>query len=407
MSRTAENHGGYNGLGWAAVVVLLAACTVLLVSVGLRSSLGLFLHPMSHDLGFGRSIFAFAIALQNLIWGASQPFAGALADRYGTARMVVIGSILYGAGLLLMSQASDLTTLTLSAGFLVGLGLSGTFTLVLAAMARAVAPQKRSWALGLGTAAGSLGQFIWVPAGQAFLQNYGWSIALVLLGLCAFVMTPLAAALAGKTDLIGLREQSLGQALREAARHPGYRYLNGGFFVCGFHVAFIATHLPAYLIDQGLEGRVGAWALALVGLFNIVGSYTAGMLGGRFSKKYLLSIIYTSRAIAIAAFVLVPVSTFSTLAFAAAIGLLWLSTVPLTTGLVGQIFGLRYLATLFGIVFFSHQIGAFLGIWLGGVAFDATGSYAAVWWGGVALGVISALLHWPIDERPVAAPARA
>ena len=406
MSETARARG-LAGLGWPATIVLLAACTVLLVSVGLRSSLGLFLHPISHDLGFGRSIFAFAIALQNLIWGASQPFAGALADRYGTARMVAIGSILYGAGLLLMSQASDLTTLTLSAGFLVGLGLSGTFTLVLAAMARAVAPEKRSWALGLGTAAGSLGQFIWVPAGQAFLQNYGWSIALVLLGLGAFVMTPLAAALAGKSDLTAVREQSLGQALREAARHPGYRYLNGGFFVCGFHVAFIATHLPAYLIDQGLDSRVGAWALALIGLFNIVGSYTAGVLGGRLSKKYLLSIIYTSRAIAIAAFVLVPVSTFSTLAFAAAIGLLWLSTVPLTTGLVGQIFGTRYLAILFGIVFFSHQIGAFLGIWLGGVAFDATGSYAAVWWGGVALGVVSALLHWPIDERPVAALARA
>jgi predicted MFS family arabinose efflux permease len=297
----------------------------------------------------------------------------------------------------------------MSAGVLVGLGLSGaSFAVVLAAIGRMVSPEKRSLAFGIGTAAGSLGQFLMVPLGQAFLSAYGWSVALVLLSLFALLMVPLAGALTGRIESLGtMREQTLREALREAGGHSSYLYLTSGFFVCGFHVAFIQTHLPAYLTDAGIAAAVGAWALSLVGLFNIVGSYVSGMLGGRYSKKYLLSSLYLARAVAIAVFVLAPMSETSALVFASVMGLLWLSTVPLTSGLVAQMFGLRYMATLFGIVFFSHQMGAFIGVWLGGYLFDTTGSYDVVWWIGVALGVLAALLHFPIDERPVEQIARA
>ena len=393
------------------VIVVASGALVALITIGVRSSFGLFLHPVSHDLGFGRGIFAFAIALQNLIWGAAQPFAGAIADRYGTGRVVACGAFIYGLGMLVMARATDMLTLTVGAGFFVGVGLAATgFPVVLSAMARAVSEERRSMVLGLGTAAGSLGQFILVPAGQVFLSAYGWPIAFLLLGIVSLIMAPLAALLAGKpkAPAVGAATQTLRAALAEAWNHPGYRLLTAGFFVCGFHVAFIATHLPAYLNDTGLVGDgTGAWALALIGLFNIIGSFAAGALGGTVSKKYLLSSIYAARAVVIALFVIVPVSELTVLLFAASIGLLWLSTVPLTSGLVGQIFGPRYLATLFSIVFFSHQIGSFLGIWLGGVVFDVTGSYNSVWWAGVALGVISALLHWPIDERPVSRLATA
>ena len=391
------------------IIVIASGALISLITIGVRSSFGLFLHPVSHDLGFGRGIFAFAIALQNLIWGAAQPFAGAIADRYGTGRVVAAGAFIYGLGLFLMAQATDIFSLTLGAGFFVGVGLAATgFPVVLAAMGRAVAPERRSLVLGIGTAAGSVGQFVLVPAGQLFLASYGWPIAFVLLGLVSLIMAPLAAVIAGKPKTAADGpSQTLRAALAEASRHPGYRLLTAGFFVCGFHVAFVATHLPAYLNDVGLPNGTGAWALALIGLFNIVGSFTAGALGGKLSKKYLLSTIYAARAVVIALFVIMPVSQLTVLLFAASIGLLWLSTVPLTSGLVGQIFGPRYLATLFSIVFFSHQIGSFLGIWFGGIVFDVTGSYNSVWWAGVALGVISAALHWPIDERPLArlAPA--
>ncbi|MFQ5972872.1 MAG: MFS transporter [Alphaproteobacteria bacterium] len=380
-----------------------------MIAIGVRTSFGLFLHPVSHDLNLGRGIFAFAIALQNLIWGMAQPFAGALADRYGTGRVVATGGVIYALGFVVMSQATDLYSLTLGAGFIVGVALAATgFPVVLAAIGRAFPDDRRPWALGIATAAGSVGQFVWVPLGQLFLETGGWPTAFILLGVASFVIAPLAAALAGRgpgSTLVPV--ESLGQALGEARRHRGYLYLNAGFFVCGFHVAFVATHLPAYLTDAGFSGRLGAWALALVGLFNIVGSYTAGVLGGRHSKKYLLSMLYFSRAIVIALFVILPLSAWTAFAFAAALGLLWLSTVPLTSSLVAQIFGPRYLATLFGIVFLSHQIGAFLGIWWGGLVFDQTGSYTVVWWVSVALGLMSALVHWPIDERPLRRPAHA
>jgi predicted MFS family arabinose efflux permease len=291
---------------------------------------------------------------------------------------------------------------------LIGLALAGaSFAVVLAAISRMVPEEKRSWALGLGTAAGSLGQFLMVPLGQAFIDAYGWMMALVLLSLFAAAIVPLANVLAGRSEHYSGPQQSLGEALREAGGHASYWYLIAGFFVCGFHVAFIQTHLPAYLRDMGLAPQLGAWSLALVGLFNIIGAYSAGVMGGRHSKKYLLSFLYFARAVVIALFILVPISTVSVLLFSAAIGLLWLSTVPLTSGLVAVMFGPRYMATLFGIVFFSHQVGAFLGVWLGGYLFDSSGSYNLVWWLGVALGVFAGLMHWPIQERRVARLAAA
>ncbi|HEY9538880.1 MAG TPA: MFS transporter [Kiloniellaceae bacterium] len=389
--------------GWRTPLVVIAAgCLLAVLSFGIRSSFGLFLAPMSADFGWGREVFAVAIAIQNLVWGVSQPVAGALADRYGAGRVLAIGALIYAAGLWLMADASTPGMLTLSAGVLVGVGVAGaSFAIVLAAFARLMPEDKRSWALGLGTAAGSAGQFFVVPLGQSFISAYGWSTALTLLAVLALVMVPLAAALAGRSDRSGLH-QSVGSALKEAFAHPSYNLLTLGFFVCGFHVAFIQIHLPAYITDKGLDAGLAAWALALVGAANIVGAFGAGLLGGRYSKKYLLSLLYLLRAIAIALFVLLPISPVSVLVFAAVIGLLWLSTVPLTSGLVAQFFGTRHMAMLFGIVFFSHQVGSFLGVWLGGYFFDLTGSYDIVWWSGVVLGVLAAVVHWPIREEAVA-----
>ncbi|MCA1941173.1 MAG: MFS transporter [Caenispirillum bisanense] len=395
----------------AVLVVIVAACMVGLLNFGVRAGFGLFLEPMSAANGWGREVFATAIAVQNLLWGAGQPFAGAIADRYGTARVLVAGGFLYAAGTMLMAVSTTPSAITLTGGLIVGMGLAGSsFAIALAAMARVVPEEKRSWALGLGTATGSLGQFLLVPLGQGFISAYGWQTALVLMGSLALLIAVLAPALKGKPakPAAGGFDQSIGEAVREAFAHRGYVLLFLGFFVCGFHVAFIQTHLPAYIVDKGLSPALGAWALGLVGLFNVIGAYSAGLLAGRYSKKYLLSIIYATRAVVIALFVLMPISTASVLVFSAAIGLLWLSTVPPTSGLVAHIFGPRYMATLFGIVFFGHQIGAFLGVWMGGVLYDATGSYDIVWWSGVALGVTAALLHWPIDERKLdRAPAAA
>lgn len=383
------------------IVILLCGCLLVLITLGVRAGFGLFLTPMSDANGWGREVFALAIAVQNLIWGVTQPLAGAIADRYGSGRTIAVGGLLYVAGMALMAFSTTPGMLLVAQGFFIGVALSGTtFAVVLAALARAVPEHRRSWALGIGTAAGSLGQFLIVPIGQGFLAAYGWSTALLLLGVLAFGVVPLAAALTGRPVSPGQR-QSLREALHEASTHRGYLLLTAGFFVCGFHVAFIATHLPAYLTDAGLPAELGAWALAVVGLFNILGSYAAGVLGGRYSKKYLLSALYFARAVAIAAFVSLPLTSVSVMTFAAAIGILWLSTIPLTSGIVGQIFGPRYLATLFGIVFFSHQMGSFLGVWLGGRLFDTTGSYDVIWWAGVVLGVVSAAVHWPIDEQPL------
>ena len=392
------------------LVILLCGTVVLLLSYGIRTSFGIYLQPMSADLGWGREVFALAIAVQNLVWGIAQPIAGAIADRYGAGRVVAVSGAIYVVGLYLASQVTTASEFTFSAGVLIGIGLSGTaFPVVMAVVARSVSEKRRSLYLGLGAAGGSSGQVLVIPLGGIFLDGYGWSIALLMMAAMAITMVPLAAALAGRADAAANAEkpQGFGDALREAASHRGYLYLNAGFFVCGFHVIFIATHLPAFIIDAGGGTALGATALVLIGVGNIVGSYLSGVLGGHFSKKYLLSGLYFARSVVIAIFVLTPVTDVTIMTFSFSIGVLWLSTVPLTSGLVAQIFGVRYMATLFGVVFFTHQIGSFLGAWLGGYVYDKTGSYDIVWWVAVALGVAAALLHWPINERPVARLATA
>ena len=391
---------------WLAVAI---GGLIVLLGLGVRSTFGLFLAPMSADLGWGREVFALAIATQNLMWGLSQPVAGMIADRFGTARVLALGGLLYGLGIYGMAQASSPSMLYMTGGLLVGLGMSGaSFPLVLAALGRMVPERRRTLAFGITTAAGSLGQFLLVPLGQQFLVVYGWPTALVLLALLVALVIPLATAMRGRgQESAGVAKQSMGQALREAGRHSGYLYLTAGFFVCGFHVSFIGTHMPAYVTDRGLSAEIGAWSLATVGLFNVLGAILAGILGNRFQKKILLSLIYLARAMIITVFIMLPISPATVLLFSAAIGLTWLSTVPLTSAIVAQIFGPRYMATLFGFVFLSHQFGSFLGVWLGGYMFDRSGSYDVVWWLGVALGLFAALVHLPINERPVARLAAA
>jgi MFS family permease len=389
-------------LSRTALLAIGCGSIIVLLSFGIRSSFGLFLQPMSQDLGWGREVFAFAMALNNLIWGASQPFVGMIADKWGSGRTLAGGGLLYALGVWQMSETSSPLGLHLSAGILLGLALSGTgFAVVLAAVGRSVAPERRSAALGLTTALGSLGQFLLPPIGQAFLAAYGWQTALALLAFGSLAMVAVAAGVQGRPQAAPGDTQTLRQAIGEACAHNGFLLLTAGFFVCGWHVAFIAVHLPAYLADGGLSTGIAAWCLALVGLFNVIGSYAAGVLGGRLSKKYCLSFLYLARTILILGFIMLPLTSASALTFSAIIGLLWLSTVPLTSGLVAQMFGPRYMATLFGFVFFSHQVGSFLGVWLGGFLYDAYGSYDLIWWLSIALGLIAALLHWPIDERAV------
>jgi predicted MFS family arabinose efflux permease len=391
-----------------SVLILVCASIVLLLSFGIRTSFGIFLAPMTTDLGLGRQSFALAIAFQNLLWGVSQPFAGAIADRYGSGRVIAACGLMYVLGLVFMAHASTGTDLSISAGMLIGLALSGTgFPVILSVVGRSVDESRRSLFLGLASAGGSSGQVLMVPLGQVFLDGFGWGTALLWFALLSSLMVPLAAALTGKATvhIERARKQSLKEAIAEASRHGGYWYLSTGFFVCGFHVAFIATHLPAFIIDHGAAPALGAAALALIGFGNIIGSLACGVLGGRYPKKRVLAGLYLGRSLFITLFILTPVSDLSILLFAAGIGMLWLGTVPLTSGLVAQIFGMRYMATLFGFVFFSHQLGGFVGAWLGGYVFDTTGSYDLVWWMAVALGVAAAALHWPIDDRPLARAA--
>ena len=362
--------------------------------------------------GWDREAFAFAIAIQNLMWGLGQPVAGAVADRFGAGRVLAVGGVLYAAGTALMAVSTSPAALALTGGVLIGLGLAGgSFIVVLAAFTRLVPEDRRSWSLGLATAAGSMGQFLFAPLGQAFISGYGAVTALVLLSSFVVLVPVLALALTGRGDASAEPDMPVRQAIRGAMSHPSYLLLTAGFFVCGFHIAFITTHLPPYLTDLGFSGGLAASAIALIGLFNVIGAYTAGVLGGHHARKFLLSGIYFSRAVAFALFILVPTTPLVVVAFAAAIGLLWLSTVPLTTGLVALMFGTGNVGMLFGFVFLSHQIGAFIGVWLGGVIYDATGAYDAMWWLCVALGLFGALIHLPIHERrapewtPAAAPA--
>lgn len=385
-------------------VILIFGGLILSLTLGIRHGFGLFLQPMSGELGWGREVFAFAIALQNLVWGLGQPFAGMISDRFGAGRVLAAGGALYALGLALMAMSGSGLELSLSAGLLIGLGLSGTgFSVVYGAIGRAFAPHKRSMAFGIVGAAGSFGQFALLPYSQSLIGSVGWYHSLLILAATAFLMVPLAVALAEKraapSALSAHSRQSLPEALREAGGHRGFWLLCFGFFVCGFQVVFIAVHFPAFLADQALPARVGMMALALIGLFNIFGSYLAGLMGGRYRKKYLLAGLYIARSAVIGVFLLLPITTVSVYGFAAVMGLLWLGTVPLTSGLVAQIFGVKYLGTLFGLVFFIHQVGSFLGVWLGGLMYDLTGSYNLVWMITIGLGLVAALLHWPIDDR--------
>jgi len=384
-------------------VVLVCGGLILTLAMGIRHGFGLFLQPMSHDLGWGRETFALAIAVQNLVWGATQPFAGMLADKHGSGRVVLGGAVLYVLGLVLMANASAPWLFVLVAGGLVGVGLSGiTFSVISGALGRAFPPEKRSMALGISAAAGSFGQFAILPLTQWLLTNVGWHGALLALAGVGLLMAPLAAALMERRERAAHAfKQSAGEAIHEALGHRGYMLLTVGFFVCGFQVVFVGVHLPSYLLDKGLPAHVGVTALALIGLFNIVGTYTAGWLGSRVPKRYILSFIYLARSVVIGVFIWLPTTQFTVYAFAVALGLLWLSTVPPTNAIVGQIFGVRYMAMLTGVTFFSHQVGSFLGAWLGGKLYDTTGSYDVVWYISIALGVVAGLLNLPIDEREI------
>ncbi|MDB5808739.1 MAG: major Facilitator Superfamily protein [Betaproteobacteria bacterium] len=377
---------------------------VLMLSIGTRQSFGLFLPPMTLDLGWTRETFGFAIALQNIVWGLGQPFAGAIADKFGAARVVVVGGVSYALGLAFMACATTGLAFDLSAGILVGLGLSGTgFGVVMGVVGRAAPPEKRSAALGLVGAGGSFGQFAMLPFAQTLISQIGWVSALFMLAACSLLIIPLASALAGRNSAVHTSDQSLSAALREAAAHKGFWLLTVSFLVCGFQTIFVMIHLPAYLVDKGMTPTDGMTALALIGFFNIVGSYACGTLGGHYSKKKLLMALYMIRAVAISLFIALPLSPLTLWAFAITMGVTWLGTVPLTNGMVAQIFGVKYLSTLFSIAFLGHQIGSFLGAWYGGLIFDLTGAYTTVWIFCVVLSVIAAALCAPIDERDVTA----
>ncbi len=385
--------------GW----VLLGSALILALSLGVRHSFGLFLPPMSAQFGWGREVFAFAIALQNLIWGLAQPFTGALADRFGAARVVIVGGVLYAVGLVMMGMSDSPLSLSLSAGLLIGIGLSGTsFSVILGVVGRALPPEKRSMGMGIASAAGSFGQFAMLPGTLGLIGWLGWSTALLVLGLLVALIVPLVSMLKDRPMPALGGEQTLKQALHEACSHSGFWLLAFGFFVCGFQVVFIGIHLPAYLVDQHLPATVGTSVLALIGLFNIFGTYTAGWLGGRMSKPRLLTGLYLARAVVIVLFLWAPVTQFSAYLFGMAMGFLWLSTVPLTNGTVATLFGVRNLSMLGGIVFLFHQLGAFLGGWLGGVVYDQTGSYDLIWQVSIVLSLLAAALNLPVRERPVA-----
>jgi MFS family permease len=390
---------------WRTPTIVLVSCGIIMtLAMGIRHGFGLYLQPISTDMHWGRETFALALAIQNLVWGITQPFAGMIADKYGTGRVVVGGALLYALGLVWMGHPSSELTFIVASGLMIGTGLSGvTFSIVAGALGRAFPPEKRSMALGISAAAGSFGQFALLPLTQWLLSNVGWSGALLVMACVAMVIAPLAAVLAEKQIAhVHTFKQSARQALREALGHRGYVLLTVGFFVCGFQVVFIGVHLPAYLADHGLPPHVAVTSLALVGLFNIIGTYATGWLGGRLPKRYILSFIYFARAAVIAIFIFAPLSAVSVYVFAMALGLLWLSTVPPTNAIVAQVFGVRYLSMLSGFTFFSHQIGSFLGAWLGGKLYDTTGSYDVVWYLSIALGIVAGLINLPIDERAIA-----
>ena len=384
-------------------MIVFSAGVILWISMGTRQTFGLFLFPMTTDLGWGRETFAIAIAIQNLLFGLLQPGFGVLADKFGSRRVLYFGGACYAGGLFLMSTVATPLAWNLGAGVLMGIGLASTsFSVVLGAVGRAVPEHKRSMALGIASTGGSVGQFVMVVLAQLFMAQLGWQTAFLLFAVIALSVFPLSAIqTTGIAPVAGERSMPLKAAFKEAMHHRGYWLLIAGFFVCGFQLGFISNHLPAYLRDNAMTPAMGATALVMIGFFNIIGSYACGYLGGKYSKKYLLAGLYLGRAAMMLAFVWMPLSSVSILVFAGLIGLTWLATVPLTSGLVGQIFGVQYLSTLFGIVFFTHQVGGVLGVWLAGYLFDLTGSYEVMWYISMALSVAAALLHWPINEQQV------
>jgi MFS family permease len=391
---------------WSTPALVIAAgCILGFIAFGIRSGTGLFLAPISEELRWGREVFALSVALQMLIWGGCTPIAGAIADKYGSGRVLAVGALLYAGGFALMAYSSEPWHMHLTAGALVGIGLAGTsFTIALAVMARIARPERRTFVVGFATAITSLGQFAFLPLGQGFIGDYGWHTAALLLGAIALGMLPLSALVRGSgRPPAGVADQPLGEALGEAFGYRPYVLTVIGFFVCGFQLFFIVNHLPAYFSDQGLPPWVGGWTLALVGLGNVAGGILAGMAGMRWPghKRLSLAFIYLTRSVLTVLFIMVlPLTPVSVMIYGTLMGLLWLSTVPLTQGLVAQFFGLRWLATLFGVAFLSHQVGGFLGVWLGGLLFDLYKSYDIVWWLNIALGVAAALIHIPIREAP-------
>jgi MFS family permease len=394
--------------GWRTpLVIIICGCAIALLSFGPRSTLGFFIQPMSRELTWGRDVFGLGLALQNLLWGLGQPLAGAIADRFGLFRVMCVGALLYAGGLLMMRYATTPAALDLGAGVLIGFGLSGcSFNLVLSAFSKLLPPEQRGLALGAGTAAGSFGQFLFAPIGVALIDNLGWQGALTVFAALMLLIVPLSLALATppsttQADVPSANEQSFKTALAEAFGHRSYVLLVLGFFTCGFQLAFITVHLPAFLVDRGISTQIGGWVLAAIGLFNIIGSVSVGWMQNFMPKRYILSAIYFLRALSTVAFISFPVTPFSAIAFGAVSGLTWLSTVPPTSALIALMFGTRWFATLYGFAFVSHQVGGFLGVLLGGIVFERFGSYTPIWWLSVLFGVLSALINLPIVEKPV------
>jgi len=404
-----ENTSAVSRPTWRTpLVVVICGCLIAVLTFGPRSTFGFFMQPMSREFAWGRDVFAFAFAFQNLLWGIGQPFAGAIADRFGTIRVIAIGGLMYAAGLALMRYSDTPLALNATVGVLIGFGLAGcSFNLVVSAFAKIVPPSWRAVALGAGTAAGSFGQFLFAPFGVALLDNFGWQTTLTIFALLMLLVVPLAFALAtpraepSAGGAAAADQQSIKQALSEAFGHRSYVLLVLGFFTCGFQLAFVTAHLPAYLIDRGLDASVGGWVIATIGLFNIAGSLGVGWIAKHVPMRFILSAIYFTRALSILAFISFPITPASAIAFAVVTGVTWLSTVPPTSALVALMFGTRWLATLYGFAFFSHQVGGFLGVWLGGIVFEATGSYNPVWYLSIFFGVASALINLPIVEKPV------
>jgi MFS family permease len=390
---------------FAPMLVLVCGCIVAIINFGIRSTFGLFTLPISETYGWPRETFSLALAIQNLVWGIFTPIAGMLADRYGSARVLMIGAVIYALGVFGMTLAPTPTLFHLTAGVLVGVGVAmSSFGIVMAALGRIVPPEKRSWAFGLATASGSLGQFIFAPLAGALLSAYDWPYTLKVLAAASLLIIIFAAPLlvqntsttkasAGETNL------SMGQAIGKAFGHQSFLLLTAGFFVCGFQLAFVTVHLPPYLAEHGISKEFAGLAMGAIGLFNVAGSYLSGIIGGKGEKRVPLSLIYFMRSVAVTAFILLPITPVTTVIFTATLGFLWLSTVPLTMGLITVMFGTRYMATLYGFVFLSHQIGSFFGVWLGGKLYDVFGSYDPVWWMGVGLGLFAALVHLPIREK--------